>query len=162
MYDVFYMAEKTFPSVWYTSEKRIKSISKLVVFEDRGRMDIDAKSMRFLGNKTTIDMEISRIQNITLVRQSIPWTTYIILNLILLPILACGAGILPAIVLLFFSNVIGLLIGWSTRWVLVEYQDVKGNLAKAYFADGSLFGWGGLFGGTKKLYKSLIPIHTSQ
>jgi len=33
------------------------------------------------------------------------------------------------------------------HWVKVEYQDGK----TAFFADGSLLGWGGIFGGTKKI-----------
>ncbi len=36
-------------------------------------------------------------------------------------------------------------------WVKVEY----GDGATAFFADGSLLGWGGLLGGTRNLYASL-------
>ena len=38
------------------------------------------------------------------------------------------------------------------NWVKVEY----GADGTAYFADGSLLGWGGIFGGTQKIYTSLV------
>ena len=40
------------------------------------------------------------------------------------------------------------------NWVKVEYMN--GNIA--YFADGSLLGWGGMFGGTMKLFKAIFPL----
>jgi hypothetical protein len=36
-------------------------------------------------------------------------------------------------------------------WVKVEYGDPP-HLANVYFADGSLLGWGGLLGGTRRIY----------
>jgi hypothetical protein len=155
------MAEKTFSSIWYASEQKIKSISKLIVYDEKGQLDIDEKNIVFSGNKSTIKMEIGRITNITLARQSINWIIYLIMNLIFLPFLACSLGIIPAILLLIIVNIPGLMIGWNTRWTLIEYQDEKGNQEKAYFADGSGFGWGGLFGGTGKLYNSLKAIQTN-
>jgi hypothetical protein len=38
------------------------------------------------------------------------------------------------------------------NWVKVEY----GADGKAYFADGSLLGWGGVFGGTINIYNQLV------
>jgi hypothetical protein len=37
------------------------------------------------------------------------------------------------------------------NWVKVDY----GSGQQAFFADGSLLGWGGIFGGTQKLLKAL-------
>lgn len=36
------------------------------------------------------------------------------------------------------------------NWVKIEYGDVN-TPSVAFFADGSLFGWGGIFGGTKRI-----------
>jgi hypothetical protein len=40
------------------------------------------------------------------------------------------------------------------NWVKVEYGDIA-TPSVAYFADGSLHGWGGIFGGTKKLLEAV-------
>ncbi|MBC8490606.1 MAG: hypothetical protein H8D45_31710 [Bacteroidetes bacterium] len=37
------------------------------------------------------------------------------------------------------------------NWVKIEYQDGK----TAFFADGSWLGWGGIFGGTKKILEAV-------
>lgn len=37
------------------------------------------------------------------------------------------------------------------NWVKIEYQAGKA----AFFADGSLFGWGGVFGGTEKILNAV-------
>src|SRR5215472_2538516 len=40
-------------------------------------------------------------------------------------------------------------------WVKVEYGQ-SANPSVAFFADASLFGWAGLFGGTQKIYDTVI------
>jgi hypothetical protein len=40
------------------------------------------------------------------------------------------------------------------NWVKIEYGD-RTTPSVAFFADGSLRGWGGIFGGTKRLLKAL-------
>ena len=37
------------------------------------------------------------------------------------------------------------------RWVKIDYQDGR----TAFFADGSWLGWGGIFGGTKKILNAV-------
>ena len=43
------------------------------------------------------------------------------------------------------------------NWVKIEYQD--GNTA--FFADGSLLGWGGILGGTKKILNAIHHLDQS-
>jgi hypothetical protein len=40
------------------------------------------------------------------------------------------------------------------EWVKVEYGD-PASPSTAFFADGSLLGWGGVFGGTRRLFATL-------
>ncbi len=40
------------------------------------------------------------------------------------------------------------------EWIKVEYGDPP-HLSSVYFADGSLLGWGGLLGGTRRLYAAV-------
>ena len=42
-------------------------------------------------------------------------------------------------------------------WVRVEYGD-PASPSTAFFADGSLLGWGGVFGGTRRLYALIQPL----
>lgn len=41
------------------------------------------------------------------------------------------------------------------NWVKIVYKDEKENLKTAFFADGKLLGWGGIFGGTKNLFNKI-------
>jgi hypothetical protein len=43
------------------------------------------------------------------------------------------------------------------NWVKVEF----GDGASAFFADGSLLGWGGILGGTQKIYAALSRFNRS-
>ena len=40
------------------------------------------------------------------------------------------------------------------NWAKVEYG-VDGDLSTVFFADGSLLGWGGILGGTKRILKAV-------
>jgi xanthine/uracil/vitamin C permease (AzgA family) len=56
---------------------------------------------------------------------------------------------------LLFTNGLGLLVGLSTKWIMVKYKNQENNEKKAYFADASGAGWLGIFGGTQKIYEQL-------
>ena len=56
---------------------------------------------------------------------------------------------------LLIGNLLGLAINRTTKWIRVEYTDAGEKKQLAYFADGSLLGWSGIFGGTKILFKKL-------
>jgi hypothetical protein len=43
------------------------------------------------------------------------------------------------------------------NWVKVEYGDGP-TPATAFFADGSVLGWGGIFGGTKRILAAVQPL----
>jgi hypothetical protein len=43
------------------------------------------------------------------------------------------------------------------NWVGVEY-DEAGSRHIAYFADGGMLGWGGLLGGTKRIYDAVVRL----
>ena len=65
---------------------------------------------------------------------------------------------------LMLENVRRILYGKQGRdfvnnWVRVEYGDVE-SPSIALFADGSTWGWGGVLGGTKRIFeaaKHLVP-----
>jgi len=150
-----------FASVWYATPEKIKSMTKLVVFSDRGSLDVLPDQIQYRGKKFTFSMR--KVVAVSLTRQWIPWVIYAIVNVAVVAYFAVkyqanlNLGVMAAI--LIACNFLGFLIGASTKWVLVEYQDESNQSRKAYFADGSLLGWGGIFGGTTGVYRA-IKHHT--
>jgi hypothetical protein len=58
------------------------------------------------------------------------------------------------------KDIVSLSIGKQGRdfvnnWVKIEYCSNNNELQRAYFADGNMRGWSGIFGGTKKIYNQL-------
>jgi hypothetical protein len=160
---------RLFPNVWYATPDRAASLTKLVVFDDSGSLEVSPQGCTFSGKRGILDLGTSTG---SLARQRLPWVTYALMNAVLVPVLLLcvwfllGATldlasgwflvvIAAVIVVMAAANVLGLLVGISTPWVLVEYKDKYGKARQAYFADASGIGWGGIFGGTKRMYQAL-------
>jgi len=155
--------KKISPNVWYASEKKVKSASKFLVFNDKGSLDFSGENILFTGKKNTIQIGKSTVRGISMVSQDINWVTYIMTNILAIAVyyfvftsishfVFTGEDVVLLIVYFLIANGFGLLVGKSTKWILVEYLDKNGNPGKAYFADGSMRGWSGIFGGTRKIY----------
>ena|SRR3972149_3180358 len=154
------MSRNLFQQVWFADEKRNRSIKKLLVFTDRGSLEVEPDFVLFSGRK--LKLKISNIKNVSLARQRIGWIPYLIMNVLLIvwfgfltitrPDVYSFSFLLP---LLLGANAFSLIVAYSTKWVRVEYSDDVKRITQAYFADGSLWGWGGLFGETKKMYQML-------
>jgi hypothetical protein len=142
-------------------------MTKLIVFSDRGSLDVWADEISYRGRKFRFAMP--KIFGVSIIRQQIPWVSYAIANVAALPCFVVAyfigmftgdlfIGVLAAVLmgaLIIGSNLLGLLIARSTKWIFVEFQDESNQFRDAYLADGSLLGWGGLLGGTKRLYRTL-------
>jgi hypothetical protein len=146
-----------FESVWYATPEKVQSMTKFIVFSDRGTLDVLPGGLQYHGKKVSLSMP--KVVAVALTRQQIPWLTYVIVNIAMVVYFAVtyanrlNLGVLVGI--LVGANLFGILIGASTKWVMVEYQDEANQQRKAYFADGSLLGWGGILGGTAGLYHAL-------
>lgn len=146
-----------FASVWYATPEKIESMTKFLVFNDRGSLDVLPDEIQYRGKKVTVSMR--KVIAVSLTSQRIPWVTYAIMNVAVIAYhavmysdklnLGVMAGILVA------ANLLGLVICASTKWVMVEYQDESNQSQKAFFADGSTLGWGGILGGTTGLYRAI-------
>jgi len=44
------------------------------------------------------------------------------------------------------------------NWVRVDFGDPP-QVLQAFFADGSWLGYGGIFGGTKKIYNAVMEVY---
>jgi hypothetical protein len=154
------MNQIRFQQVWFTDEKRNRSITKLIMLTDSGVLEARPDSLQFRGRK--LNFHISSIKDVSLARQQINWVTYLIVNILAIIYLAFMAKAFPELysfsfllLLLVAGNVFGLVVGYNTKWVKVEYADESHRTIQAFFADGSSLGWGGIFGGTEKMYKAL-------
>lgn len=151
------MTEKS--NVWYASDERFRTASKLIAFEDKGTLNGGDNALQFSGRKH--GLSVTDIRNIELVRQPLPWITYLIMNVVLISIFVLfawdrgTAAMIGAVVGVVFANALGAAICWQTKWIRIEHTDESGQSVQSYFADGSKNGWGGIFGGTEKLYSVL-------
>ena len=154
------MNEMHFQQVWFADEKRNLSATKMVVFSDRGCLEVKPDRLIFKGKKS--ELQISNIKDVSLVRQRINWVAYLIMNLVLVAYFAWLIKDTPDIfswpflmVMLLIGDIFGVIVGYNTKWVRVEYSD--GNRDnRAFFADSSSLGWGGIFGGTENMDKMLL------
>lgn len=46
------------------------------------------------------------------------------------------------------------------NWVKIEYRTDDGEIKTAFFADGGMMGWSGIFGGTKKILNKITERYT--
>ena len=150
------MNQQSFQNVWYSTEERVNSATKTVVFDDRGSLEVGQDKVTFKGKKFNIEAERKNISKISLTNQKINWVIYLIFNgFIIVYFSLIQQDIMLLIGLIVLVNGFGIFLGLSTKWICIEYKEPNGNPKKMFLADGSGNGWTGLFGGTKKLYTIL-------
>jgi hypothetical protein len=144
-----------FRAVWYAGRDKIESVTKFIVFDDRGTLKLDPGALRYAGRKQTLEMR--DIVDVSMVKQRVNWVTYVI-TVSIASVYLLFQGFSPIAIALIMAVAVGLgaLIGANTKWVRVTWRHGDGT-KEAYFADGSLLGWGGLFGGTTRLFNAIAP-----
>jgi hypothetical protein len=142
-------------AVWYASKDKIESVTKFIVFDDRGTLAVAPGRLRYAGRKHAFD--IADILEVGMVKQRVNWVTYVV-TVSIASVYLLFQGFSPIATALIMALAVGLgaLIGANTKWVRVSYRGGDGT-EEAFFADGSLLGWGGLFGGTTRLFNAIAP-----
>jgi hypothetical protein len=145
-----------FASVWYATPEKVHRKVKFIAMDDRGSLAMSPDGIQFVGRK--LNLTVRRIVAVSLVRQQIPWPSYAVVTLVGVPLIAMiySLPLAAAVALVVAGDLFGLWVAVSGKWVRVDYQDESGSRRSAYFADGSKFGWGGIFGGTKVLYRAIV------
>ena len=60
-----------------------------------------------------------------------------------------------SIIPVLFGALLGIIVGWVFQhWVIITFFE-EGKMKKLYLADGNVFGYKGIFGGTKSLFLKL-------
>jgi hypothetical protein len=143
-----------FTSVWYATPEKAESMAKFMVFSDRGSLELLPDEIQYCGKKVTVAMP--NVVAVSLTTQRIPLLAYAITNVAVVAYFAVmyaeklNLGVLAG--LLVVANLLGLLIGASMKWVMVEYHDESDQPRKAFFA---VSGWAGILGGTGALYRAI-------
>jgi len=144
---------KKIDNVWLSESDRFNKIFKSVVYDQFGTITIHSKEIMFEGNKST---KVLRAPfSIKLV-----YTRFPLFNFILAIGITMGycifrhkspefTGIVLVADLAVFS-----ILRLQQKWILLEYKG-KSKTEQVYLSDGSIRGWKGLFGGTKKLYSTI-------
>ena len=150
-----------FPTVWYATPKKFESMTKLVVFSDQGALEVSPEQVYYRGKKAVLSLR--KTVGVSFSRQRIPWVTYAVINIAAVAYFADTisdllflSGIIA--ILVVGTLLVGFLVGASTKWVAVEYEDESHQHRMAYFADASSLGWGGILGGTAALYHAMKQV----
>lgn len=145
---------RLFDSAWYATPRRFNGIVKLMAYDDRGSLSTSPDGIRFVGRKA--DVSVRKVVAVSLVRQQIPWPGYAVVNLVLVALLVViHQSTTFDLAYVVALNIVGLSIAASTKWVKVDFEEEPNSRQSVYFADGSMRGWGGIFGGTKDLYRAI-------
>ncbi len=152
-------AANPFANVWLATRARIESGTRFKMYDDCGALERAGDTLRFNGRKRTL--VIRDITAVQLVRQRPNWMS-IGIALAATALLALGANYVDPsrsltadLLVLAAAALFGLYINAKLKWVCVSFRDENGTAVEACFTDGSSFGWGGIAGGTKRLFDAL-------
>lgn len=151
------MESDTFPNIWYASDKKFNSPGMIgVVFDDKGSLDVTATKILFRGQKATGELERKTITKVFLVRRKTNWIGLLLIYILLFVVfIASHINLALTILIMLGFFVFRLLVMFGSKWICVESKKSNGELEKMFLADGSNMGWGGIFGGTAKLFRIL-------
>ena len=146
-----------FSKVWFATDEKLRSMTKLFVLSDQGQLECTVNELQFRGKHT--ELSIKNITRVAVVRQTLPWVTYLVGNVALVLYLLYGSRFrwTPEVIaaILVPLNLVMIGIGVTTKWIQVDFKDESGAAGVAYFTDGSMMGWGSHFGGFKPLLQAI-------
>lgn len=149
-------------NIWYADESRAKSPKKLLVYSDKGKLQMVENAIAFEGENQKV--EIDNMSRIFMENQTLNWLTYIAGGVACLLIdLILGSGISDLVgtnwaltkLYIFLAPLCIALFWLPMRWVVVEYIDGDAH-KKAYFSSGNQNGWAALFGANKRLKREMM------
>jgi hypothetical protein len=129
------------------------------VYSDKGELRGRRGAVRFVGASSNIEMQ--SISHVAVRAQRYAWVQLLIGDALVLLGMALGCfsfftfdNPLTYPMLIVFNLLFFFVV--RRKWVEVEYADELGQVKRVYFSDGSTFGWGGVSGGTKRIYELIL------
>ncbi|MEA2019927.1 MAG: serine/threonine-protein kinase [Campylobacterota bacterium] len=149
-------SDKEFENIWYASKEKINSSFKFLVFSDRGKLNKSNKTLSFKGK--TFDFDNMNIIELSRQKEILPWGMFgFLFFIIFLVLMSSLESVVLSLIISLFVMVVNTLpyILIRPNWIKVKFKNEIGKEDEAYFADGTKFGWGGVLGGTNKLFDEL-------
>jgi hypothetical protein len=148
-------------NVWYADQARAEGMFKVTATSDKGTLQLVPGGFTFYGRKGS--RVAGRILGMRMSKQTMPWPMYAVGTVVSAAWLWLLVGDwLPVVACTTAAVAFALIIGRITSWVCLDYLDQSGRNCRAYFADGSSRGWGGIFGGTHRLSRSIATFCNTQ
>jgi hypothetical protein len=146
---------------FYAIPTTVSEILSFKDYDDRGSLEVSPDGIRFVGRK--VNFTVRKVVAVSIVRQQIPWLTIAVVNVVVVAGLVAVwtataldlSSLLPGLAILVAVNVVVILMHARDKWVKVDYEDEPSAGQSVCFADDSMRGWRGLFGGTKDLYRAI-------
>lgn len=142
--------------VWFASEAYASKSDKVKVYESITILFLNYADYTLRIKEPNLFLKFSAVSSVKLTRTKLNWKTYLKFNTIIVIVgLAAKWPFLYILVNLIIGNALGVFIGWYLiPWIEITYQ-FDGAKSKVYINDGSYRGYGGMFGGTVKIYRKL-------
>jgi len=164
--------KKTFPKVWFATEKLIHSPTRLINLSDYGSLHFEAGELQFTGRKRSL--KIKNIKSVELISPRIPWISLTLSMAILLIfvgfILSRVSSDSIFMIVLMLVPFLSLLLPFmvfaqkAVLWVEITFTDDENMLRRAYFLDGSrliLNTFGSMLDDTLRMYKEVSSLRPS-
>lgn len=146
-------------SVCFVTGERIKSFFKILLWDDKGQLEIFPEKINFAGKHQFL--KIQNFQGISLIRQTFPLLSLLLTNVIMV-LLFLGRFLAllnegePTFLYFFFGvNIFAFWVAGFRKWIQLDYLDETGEIRKVFFSDGQWNGWGGVFGETVALFQKM-------
>jgi hypothetical protein len=138
----------TFSTAWYADQRRAESLTKFIVYDDKGTLEIIDAGITFSGVSERLDIPASAIESVRLDSMRFNWLMsggLIVvagsLQLLVNGIVVGGVTMVGLIIMTYF-------FATNMKFAVVRYRGKDGSDRQAYFADATNFGWSGISGGT--------------
>ncbi|HYG15935.1 MAG TPA: hypothetical protein VEC12_09300 [Bacteroidia bacterium] len=147
-----------FEEVWLAKHERAMSISKTIVVDDRyGVLTFDKEDQTFSYKGKNLELKDCKILGIVLKNQKLSIIGYAKYALIVFILFSLKNNILYGIIGLLIGLLLALPGWYFAKWIVIEYEIPNENKKNiVWFFDGSYIGWGGLLGGSRKMYNKII------
>lgn len=149
-------------SIWYADEQRANSPLKILVYNDKGSINVNEQGLHFHGATQTFS--IDQPLELSLQRQTLNWGSYLIGGAIMVFLdLVIGSGmsayfdtawVLTKLYVLVAPLCI-LIFWYPVKWLVVHYTH-QGQPSKAYFSIGDLSGLKAMLGANAQMQRAMV------
>lgn len=139
--------------IWIAYPERFEKTLKMVVYDEKGTVGFDHNKVLIKSKSNQV--ELPNDTELAMVRSKFGWGNFSLVMLITLvyPMIRQQSAVFTTMLLLFVIGVF-LFLHLKHKWIKISF--IRGTENQVvYISDSSGDGWGGIFGGTEKLFNQL-------